>query len=91
MGHFCNAPTYQSTMAVYARSEQRPQHRCAALRHARAGSQGGGQPYVKPQAARAELSPVPNQLVWLGNLDGVLQSKLQTNPEGLAAGKQELN
>ena len=91
MEHFCNAPTYQSTVAVYARYEQGPQHRCAALRHARAASQLGEQPFLKLHAARAKPSPVLNQLIWLGYRGGVLQSKLQTNPEGLVAGEQELN
>lgn len=76
---------------VYARYEQSPQHRCAALHHARVASQLGEQPNLKLHTARAKLPPVPNQLVWLGHHDGVLQSKLQTNPEGLVAGEQELN
>lgn len=91
MGHFCNAPAYQSTVPVYARYEQGPQHRCAALRRARVASQLGKQPYLKLHAARAKLSPVPNQPVWLGYRDGALQSKLQTNAEGLVAEEQELN
>lgn len=87
MGHFWNAPTEQSTVAVYARYEQGPQRRRAVLRHARAAAQLGEQPCLKPHAARAKLPPVPKQLVWLGYRGGVLQSKLQTNPEGLAAGE----
>jgi len=34
---------------------------------------------------------MPNQLLWHGYHDSVLQSEPQTNPEGLVAGEQELN
>lgn len=89
--HFCNAPAYQSTMAVYASYEQDPPHRCAALHHTRAASQRGEQPSLKLHAARAKLSPVLNQLIRFGYPDCALQLKLQTNPEGLVPGEQELN
>lgn len=64
MGHFCNVVAYQSSITVYDRYEQRPQHRWAVLCHARAASQVGEQPEL--HAARAKLSPVLNQLIWFG-------------------------
>lgn len=64
MGHFCNAPAYKSSIAVYARYEQGPQHQWAFLCHARAASQVGEQ--LELHAAMAKLSPVLNQLIWFG-------------------------
>lgn len=40
-------------------------------------------------AAGTKLSPLPNQLIWPGYHGSGLQSKSQTNPEGLAAGEQK--
>lgn len=60
-----------------------------SFQHTRVASQLGEQSYLELHAAGTKLSPLPNQLIWPGYHGSGLQSKSQTNPEGLAAGEQK--